>query len=128
MTSTEFSQRLTRIAMYLPGFITARLIQRMGPHAIITAGGLLTLCCVAGNLAFGSAFSAFTVALMLLGVGWNFMFIGGTTRLTAAHDPHECVHGQATNDFIVFGTVACTALASGAIEAGAGLTPASPAR
>jgi MFS family permease len=94
----------------------------MGPHAIITAGGLPILCCVAGNLAFGSAFSTFIIALMLLGVGLNFMFIGGTTLLTAAHDPHERVRVQATNDFIVFGTVACTALASGAIEAGAGWT------
>ena len=43
---------------------------------------------------------------MLLGVGWNFMFVGGTTLLATAHDPHERVRVQATNDFIVFGTVA----------------------
>ena len=52
--------------------------------------------------------------------GWNFMFVGGTTLLATAHDPHERVRVQATNDFIVFGTVACTAFASGAIEATGG--------
>lgn len=60
------------------------------------------------------------VALGLLGVGWNFLFVGGTTLLATAHDPHERVRVQATNDFIVFGTVACTAFASGAIEANGG--------
>ncbi len=108
------------IAMFLPGFITGRLIQRLGPHVIIAAGGLLTLFCVVANLTFGVAFSTFIIALVLLGVGWNFMFVGGTTLLAAAHDAHERVRVQATNDFIVFGTVACTAFASGAIEATGG--------
>ena len=67
---------------------------------------MLTLFCVAANLALGVAFGTFVGALMLLGVGWNFMFIGGTTLLASAHDPHERVRVQATNDFIVFGTVA----------------------
>lgn len=114
--------RAHSIAMFLPGFVTGRLIQRFGPHVIITVGGLLTLFCVAANLSLGVAFGTFVVALMLLGVGWNFMFIGGTTLLASAHDPHERVRVQATNDFIVFGTVACTALASGAIEARVGWT------
>ena len=112
--------RAHSIAMFLPGFITGRLIQRMGPHVIIAAGGVLTLGCVAGNLTFGPVFGTFIVALMLLGVGWNFMFVGGTTLLAAAHDPQERVRVQATNDFIVFGTVAGTAFASGAIEATGG--------
>ena len=89
---------------------------------IITVGGVLTLLCVAANLSLGVAFGTFVVALMLLGMGWNFMFIGGTTLLASAHDPHERVRVQATNDFIVFGTVAFTALASGAIEANVGWT------
>ena len=114
--------RMHSIAMFLPGFVTGRLIQRFGAHVIITVGGMLTLCCVVANLTLGVAFSTFIGALMLLGVGWNFMFIGGTTLLAAAHDPHERVRVQATNDFIVFGTVAISALASGAIEAGIGWT------
>ena len=66
------------------------------------------------------------VALVLLGVGWNFMFVGGTTLLTTAYAPAERVRVQATNDFIVFGTVACTAFTSGAVQATARLGGAEP--
>ena len=108
--------RAHSIAMYLPGFVTGRLIQRFGAHGVICAGAVLAAACAAVNLGFDPWFSTFTVALMLLGVGWNFMFVGGTALLTSAHDPHERVRVQATNDFIVFGSVALTILASGAIE------------
>jgi hypothetical protein len=57
------------------------------------------------------------VALALLGVGWNFMFVGGTTLLTTAYSSEERVRVQATHDFIVFGSVALTALTSGAVQA-----------
>lgn len=112
--------RAHSIAMFLPGFVTGRIIQRVGAHPIICIGALLTAACVATNLFFPPVFATFVVALALLGVGWNFMFVGGTTLLTTAHDPHERVRVQATNDFIVFGTVACTAFTSGAIEATGG--------
>ncbi|MDE2582874.1 MAG: MFS transporter [Rhodospirillales bacterium] len=112
--------RAHAVAMYLPGFITGRLIQRFGAHGIICAGALLAAGCAAVNLGFDPWFSTFTVALVLLGIGWNFMFVGGTTLLISAHDPHERVRVQATNDFIVFGSVALTILASGAIETGWG--------
>jgi MFS family permease len=108
------------IAMYLPGFVTGRLIQRFGAHAVIMAGGVVTLCCVAINIAYPPVFGTFLVALMLLGLGWNFMFVGATALLSSAHDAQERVRVQATNDFIVFGSVACTAFASGAIEATGG--------
>ena len=80
-------------------------------------GGLLTLGCVAVNVYELPLFSTFLVALALLGVGWNFMFVGGTTMLTTAHSPEERVRVQATHDFIVFGSVAITALTSGAVQA-----------
>ena len=112
--------RAHSIAMFLPGFVTGRVIQRLGPHPVICTGALLTALCVAVNLLFPPLLATFMVALSLLGVGWNFMFVGGTTLLATAHDPHERVRVQATNDFIVFGTVACTAFASGAIEATGG--------
>ncbi len=112
--------RAHSIAMFLPGFITGRVIQRFGPHPVICIGALLTALCVATNLLFPPLIATFMVALALLGVGWNFMFVGGTTLLSTAHDAHERVRVQATNDFIVFGTVACTAFASGAIEATGG--------
>jgi MFS family permease len=112
--------RAHSIAMFLPGFVTGRLIQRFGAHPIVCMGALLTALCVVTNLVFPPLLATFMVALALLGVGWNFMFVGGTTLLATAHDPHERVRVQATNDFIVFGTVACTAFASGAIEATGG--------
>ena len=112
--------RAHAVAMFLPGFITGRLIQRFGVHQIIFAGGLLTLGCVAVNLEFAPYFATFMVALSLLGVGWNFMFVGGTTMLTTAYDPHERVRVQGLHDFIVFASVACTAVSSGAVHMKAG--------
>ncbi|WP_159999115.1 MFS transporter [Roseomonas sp. 18066] len=107
------------VSMFAPGFVTGRLIARFGVRRIITVGALLNLGCVAVGLA-GNGFAHFGAALMLLGVGWNFMFVGATSLLAEAHRPEERVRAQAANDFIVFGTVACTAFASGAIHAQAG--------
>jgi MFS family permease len=112
--------RAHSLAMFLPGFITGRLIQRFGVHRIIAAGGVLTLCCVAVNLEFAPYFATFMVALALLGVGWNFMFVGGTTLLTTSYDAAERVRVQGLHDFIVFASVACTAVSSGAIHMKAG--------
>jgi MFS family permease len=108
--------RAHSIAMFLPGFVTGRLIQRFGVHQIILAGAGLTAACVAVNLAFAPLFDTFMVALALLGIGWNFMFVGGTTLLASSHDTVERVRVQATHDFIVFGGVAGTAFASGAVH------------
>ena len=112
--------RAHSLAMFLPGFITGRLIQKFGVHQIIAVGGLLTLSCVLVNLEFAPYFATFLVALALLGVGWNFMFVGGTTLLTTAYDPTERVRVQGLHDFIVFASVACTAVSSGAIHMKAG--------
>jgi MFS family permease len=109
--------RAHSIAMFLPGFVTGRLIQRFGVHQIICAGALITTLCVAVNIAYAPVMATFMVALIVLGIGWNFMFVGGTTLLATAYEPHERVRVQATNDFIVFGTVALTAFGSGAIHA-----------
>ncbi len=111
--------RLHALAMFAPGFITGRLIQRFGVHRIIITGGLLTLGCAAFSLA-APLFLSFAVALMLLGVGWNFMFVGATTLLATAHAPEERVRAQVTNDFIIFGTVAITSFSSGVLHATVG--------
>jgi MFS family permease len=112
--------RAHSLAMFLPGFFTGRLIQKFGVHRIIAAGGVLTLGCVAVNLEFAPYFATFLVALALLGVGWNFMFVGGSTMLTTAYDATERVRVQGLHDFIVFASVACTAVSSGAIHMKAG--------
>lgn len=107
------------VAMFAPGFFTGRLIARHGARRVIAVGAALNALCVAAALA-GESFGHFTLALVLLGVGWNFMFVGATTLLGEAHAPEERVRAQTANDFIVFGTVACTALGSGAVHAGFG--------
>ena len=113
--------RLHALAMFAPGFVTGRIIQRFGSHRVILAGGVLTLLCVAVALS-GESYGFFATALMLLGLGWNFMFTGATTLLATAHDALERVRAQAANDFIVFGTVAVTSFSSGALHAASGWT------
>ncbi len=107
------------LLMFAPGFVTGRLIQRFGIRPIIVTGALLSAGCVAASVA-GTSFAHFSIALGLLGIGWNFMFVGATALLATSHTPEERVRAQAANDFIVFGTVACTAFLSGAVHAKAG--------
>lgn len=107
------------IAMFGPGFFTGRLITRFGVRSVITAGAALTALCVLIGLQ-GESFAHFSIALGVLGLGWNFMFIGATTLLATAHSSAERVRAQAANDTLVFGTVACTAFLSGAVHAQAG--------
>ena len=100
--------------MFAPSFFTGSLINRFGVLRIILTGVVLNLICVAIALA-GIDFLNFWAALLLLGVGWNFMFIGGTTLLTEVYRPVERMKTQSLNDFLVFGTVALASLSSGAL-------------
>ena len=104
--------RAHALAMFAPGFVTGRLIQRFGVHRVIVAGGALSIGCAAMSV-MAPTLVNFMVALALLGLGWNFMFVGATTLLSTAHDAQERVRAQAANDFIVFTTVTVTAFASG---------------
>ncbi len=104
------------IAMYAPGFATGHLITRFGVRPVIVAGAGLTAASVVVAL-MGESFWHFAIGLAILGVGWNFMFVGATSLLATAYAPHERVRAQAANDFIVFGTVACTAFLSGYVHA-----------
>lgn len=108
--------QLHAVAMFAPGFVTGRLIQRFGTPRIIVAGAVLSALCVMGAL-LGQSFAHFSVALVALGVGWNFMFVGATTLLATSHAPEERVRAQAANDLLVFGTVAGTAFTSGLVHA-----------
>lgn len=103
------------IAMFAPGFVTGRIIAAQGARPVIVAGAGLTAASVAVAL-MGVTFWHFVVGLVLLGVGWNFMFVGATTLLGTAHAPEERMRAQAANDVIVFGTVACTAFLSGYVH------------
>lgn len=103
------------IAMFAPGFVTGSLIARFGVGRIIVTGAALTAASVAVALT-GRSFAHFAAGLALLGVGWNFMFVGATNLLGTAYAPEERVRAQAANDVIVFGTVACTAFLSGYVH------------
>src|SRR3546814_9850070 len=102
------------VGMYAPSFVTGHIIHRVGALPVIATGGLLILACVAVNQT-GVAGLQFWGALLLLGVGWNFMFVGGTTLLTETYRPEEQSWVQAFNEFMVVGTTAVTSLASGAV-------------
>ena len=102
------------LAMFTPSFFTGRLIRKFGVLNIIIIGTLLNAGAMAVNLA-GIDFSNFWGGLVLLGLGWNFMFVGGTTLLTDAYKPEEKSKVQAANDFIVFGAVAIASFSSGAL-------------
>jgi len=107
------------VGMYAPGFFTGSLIRRFGVLNVILAGVVLVALC-AGIALQGTTVTHFLVALVLLGIGWNFMYTGGTALLTEAHAPAEKARVQGTNDFIVFAAMGVSSLASGAMVSAAG--------
>ncbi len=107
------------LGMYLPSFFTGHLIRRFGEVPLMKAGALVMLVCIAINL-HGQSEWHFWAALFLLGVGWNWMFICATAFLTRAYVPAEKARTQAANEFLVFGTVTCSALAAGWLESSLG--------
>ena len=107
------------VGMYAPGFFTGSLIRRFGVLNMILAGVVLVALCAAIAL-HGITVTHFVVALVLLGIGWNFMYTGGTTLLTEAYAPAEKARVQGANDFVVFATMGVSSLASGAMVSAAG--------
>lgn len=109
------------LGMYVPSFFTGRLIKAYGALPIMTAGLVLNLACVAMAL-HGVDLMHFLGALLLLGVGWNFLFIGGTALATDAWRPEERTRAQAAVDFCVYATMTLTSFASGALVTTGGWT------
>lgn len=102
------------LGMFVPGFFTGALIRRFGALPIMGVGVLLNLACVAVALS-GLELRQFLVALFVLGVGWNFLYTGGTTLFMQAYRPEEKNQAQGAMDFCVFGTMALSSFASGAL-------------
>ena len=100
------------LGMFAPSFVTGHLIRRFGVLNIIGAGCVIELAAVLIDL-HGVTLVHFYAGLLLLGVGWNFMFVGGTTLVTEAYEPSERAKTQALNDFLVFGSVAASSFVSG---------------
>ncbi|MGB5559404.1 MAG: MFS transporter [Paracoccaceae bacterium] len=102
------------LAMFAPSFFTGHLINRFGVEKIVAPG--LVILAAAGLVGLaGVALENFFIALILLGIGWNFGFIGATTMLAGAHRPEERGRVQGMNDMIVFGCVTIASLASGGL-------------
>lgn len=110
------------LAMFAPAFFTGHLIARFGAEKVMATG--LAILAGAGLVGLsGVALEQFFVALVLLGLGWNFGFIGATAMLAAAHTPAEKGRMQGLNDMIVFGSVTVASLSSGGLMNCSGGTP-----
>jgi hypothetical protein len=100
------------LAMYGPSFFTGALIARFGVERIAGLG--LALIAATGLVAMsGITVAHFWIALSLLGIGWNFSFIGATTMVTQCHRAHERTQVQSLNDFLIFGSMAAASFSSG---------------
>ncbi len=104
------------VGMYAPSLLTGHLMVRIGVQRVILLGVGLTLLCILVALS-GVEVDDFAAALFLLGVGWNLMFVGGTTLLTTCHTEAEKAKVQGLNDFLIFGCVTASATLSGVLHA-----------
>ena len=102
------------LAMYAPSFVTGTLIQRLGLFPVMLAGVVLEAACVAIALS-GVDVMNFWLALVLLGVGWNFIFVGATTLLTESHTPAERAKVQGVNEMAILFTMVASSFSSGAL-------------
>jgi predicted MFS family arabinose efflux permease len=107
------------VSMFLPAIITGTLIARFGSIKVILTGMILMLASTLTSKS-GIELSNFYIALVLIGVGWNFMFTAGTTLLKHAYDEHDKAYVQGLNDMVVFGLAAIATLASGFMLESAG--------
>lgn len=103
------------VGMFAPSFFTGSLIQRFGVIRIMLTGVAAYIACALINLS-GIEMLQFFSALVLLGIGWNFLFIGGTTLLTESYRPEERAKVQGVGDFLVFSMSTLAAFSSGAIN------------
>ncbi|SVA94777.1 uncharacterized protein METZ01_LOCUS147631, partial [marine metagenome] len=107
------------VGMFAPSFFTGSLIHRYGSVPIIFTGILLNVLCIAINLAGTDVFNYWS-SLILLGMGWNFMFVAGTTMVIETYSPAEKAIVQGVNDFLVFGTAAVSSLLAGVVQTSLG--------
>ena len=102
------------VGMFAPSFFTGTLIHRFGLTRVMLAGVVLNLVCVAIAVS-GVDVMHFWLSMLLLGVGWNFLFVGATSLLTESHTPAERAKVQGVNDAAIFVTLVVSSLASGAL-------------
>lgn len=102
------------IAMYAPSFVTGRLITRFGASRVVMTGLILTGISAAVGLT-GTDVAHFWIALIVLGIGWNFGFVGASALVLECHRPEEKARVQSLNDFAVFGTMTFGSFLSGGL-------------
>ena len=107
------------IGMFAPSLVTGRLIRMFGVLPLMLAGAVLNAAAIAIALS-GVGVAQFWWALVALGVGWNFLYVGGTTLLTETYRPEERARAQGANEFAIFFMMALSSLASGMIVTNAG--------
>jgi predicted MFS family arabinose efflux permease len=122
-TATKFTMQMHVLGMFVPSFFTGQLIKRVGLMQAMLLGTLLIAASIGIN-AMGVSELHFNVGLLLLGVGWNFLYVGASTLLTEVPAPAERNKVQAVNDFLVFGLVSVSAWSSGAMHEWLGWQPA----
>lgn len=101
-------------AMFAPSFFTGDLIRRFGVIQVMLTGCIFIIGCALINLN-GTSLRHFELALIMLGIGWNFLYIGATTMLTDTYSPAEKSKAQGLNDTFIFATLTVTSFASGAM-------------
>ena len=114
-SDTAFVIQWHVLGMFAPSFFTGNLIKRFVLLPIMFIGAAFGLACIFINL-LGTSVSHFWFALLLLGISWNFLFIGATTLLTETYSENEKFKAQALNDFMVFSVVACASLFAGILH------------
>jgi MFS family permease len=114
LSATTVVMQMHVLGMFLPSFFTGSLIARFGALRVMFAGAVLLSVHVALSLS-GTGFASFAAALALLGVGWNFLYVGGTTLLTDAYLPAERARAQAANDLLIFVVGLASSLTAGVL-------------
>jgi MFS family permease len=115
LADATFVIQLHILGMFIPSFFTGALIGRFGVITVMLAGVVLLLGHVLVTLT-GTGFYSFAGALIVLGIGWNFLFVGGTTLLTSTYSVAERGRAQAFNDLTVFVVGLAASLAAGALQ------------
>ena len=100
------------VGMFLPSLFTGKLIRRFGHHKVMIAGILALLGCIIESQ-FDQSVMGYWISLVLLGIGWNFLFVTGTALLITCYRDAEKYRAQALNDFMVFGFQALASLSAG---------------
>lgn len=114
LSDTTFVIQSHMIAMFIPSFFSGYLIDRIGVVKVMGLGvGAMLVCVFLGMI--GRVYLQYWGALVLLGMGWNFLFIGATVLLTRSYEPSERFKAQAVNDFVIFGTQALASLSAGTV-------------